>query len=60
MSTSTAWLTAILLVLVLLAGLALVELAAQAVAPLSDALMPVQTPIIGESWCIRADGGACP
>lgn len=57
---STYWLTACLIALAFLAMLGTTEILSQALSPVSDALTPIQTPIIGESWCIRADGGPCP
>lgn len=65
MSTTQAWFTACLLLLFFLMALGAAELLSEALSPLSDALngqemMGHHEPIIGEPWCVRADGGPCP
>ncbi|KKM78770.1 hypothetical protein LCGC14_1356740 [marine sediment metagenome] len=60
MIANNAWLTAIVMAVILVAGLVMVEIVSNLVAPGVEVLAPHQTPFIGESWCIRADGGPCP
>ena len=53
MIAGNAWLTAIILALVLVLGIGAVELLSQAAQPLSDVM-------IGEPMCIQPDGSVCP
>jgi hypothetical protein len=57
-NTILAWLSVCLVVFALLVGLGAAELLSQALLPVTEALSG--DTIIGEPWCVRADGGSCP